>query len=225
MSLQIMPVMGHPLWPLFDLRIRVADLELRLPTDDDLVELAAVAKAGIHSADEMPFAVPWTDAPSPQFERGFVQYHWSTRASWQPSNWTLEFGVAKRGSLVGTQGVGARDFATLRTVNTGSWLGQAFQRQGIGRLMRQAVLGLAFDHLGAEVAMSSAFLDNVASSRVSEAIGYERNGVDLVAPRGSPREMRRYRLTKERWHARPRPEIRIDGLEACLDLLGVATPD
>jgi RimJ/RimL family protein N-acetyltransferase len=213
--------MGHPLWPLFDVRVRVEDLELRVPTDDDLVQLAAIARSGIHPADEMPFAVPWTDAPSPLFERGFVQYHWSTRASWRPSDWNLELAVAKAGRLVGIQGMGARDFAVLRTVNTGSWLGREFQRQGIGRLMRQAILGLAFDRLGAEIAASGAFRDNIASSRVSAAIGYEPNGIDRVAPRGSARDMQRYRLAREQWRARPRPEIAVEGLDGCLDLFGV----
>jgi RimJ/RimL family protein N-acetyltransferase len=217
--------MGHPLWPLFDLRVRVGDLELRVPTDDDLVELAAVARAGIHPAEEMPFAVPWTDAPSPQLERGFIQYHWSTRAGWQPTNWTLELAVARQGQLVGIQGMSARDFAVLRTVGTGSWLGQVFQRQGIGRLMRQAILGLAFDHLGAEVATSGAFLDNVASARVSELVGYQPNGVDRVAPRGTSRDMQRYRLTKEQWRARRRPGVSVEGLEGCLDLFGVPATD
>jgi RimJ/RimL family protein N-acetyltransferase len=215
--------MGHPLWPLFDLRVRVSDLELRLPTDDDLVELAAVARAGIHPPEEMPFAIPWTDPPSPQFEQGFVQYHWGTRSSWQPTSWTLELAVARGGRLVGIQGMSARDFAVLRTVATGSWLGQAFQRQGIGRFMRQAILGLAFDHLGAEVATSGAFLENAASARVSEVIGYEPNGIDRVAPRGTSRDMQRFRLTAEQWHARPRPEVSVEGLEGCLDLFGVRT--
>ncbi len=42
---------AHPLRPLFDLRLRTANLELRLPTDDDLVDLFAVAKAGVHPPD------------------------------------------------------------------------------------------------------------------------------------------------------------------------------
>jgi RimJ/RimL family protein N-acetyltransferase len=210
------------LWPLFDLRVHVADLELRVPTDDDLVELVRIARAGIHPDDEMPFSVPWTDPPSPAFERGFAQYHWNTRASWQPTNWTLELAVARGGTLVGIQGMSARDFAVLRTVNTGSWLGRAFQRQGIGRLMRQAILGLAFDHLGAEIALSGAFIDNVASLRVSEAVGYERNGLDRTAPRGSARDMQRYRMTREQWRSRPRPDISVDGIEDCLELFGAA---
>jgi len=213
--------MGHPLWPLFDLRLRVEDFELRPPTDDDLVELLAVAKSGIHPPEEMPFAVPWTDPPSPQFERNFAPYYWAMRATWSPTSWELPFAVAWNAEIVGIQSLGAKDFAVLRTVGTGSWLGQAFQGQGIGRLMRQAVLALAFDHLGAEVATSAAFLDNPASSRVSESIGYEPNGTDRLAPRGIAREMRRYRLTLEGWRARPRPEVRVEGVEGCLELFGV----
>jgi hypothetical protein len=34
---------AHP-WPLFDLRLRTPCLELRLPTDDDLLELMRVAR-------------------------------------------------------------------------------------------------------------------------------------------------------------------------------------
>ena len=212
--------MGHPLWPLFDLRVRTGDLELRLPADDDLVELAQIAKAGIHPPDETPFAVPWTDVPSPQFERSFLQFHWSSRAAWKPSDWTLDLAVSRAGRLVGMQGIAAKDFAVLRTVNTGSWLGQAFQRQGIGRQMREAILALGFDHLGAEVAESGAFLDNVASSRVSEALGYEPNGFARLAPRGTVRELRRYRLTVEGWRSRPRAHVEVDGLEGCMELFG-----
>ena len=39
---------GHP-WPLFDLRLRTPRLELRLPTDDDLLELVGIVDR-IHGA-------------------------------------------------------------------------------------------------------------------------------------------------------------------------------
>jgi hypothetical protein len=61
---------GHP-WALFDLRIWSERLELRLPTDDELVELCWLARSGIHDPAEMPFGAAWTDQPSPQFERSF----------------------------------------------------------------------------------------------------------------------------------------------------------
>ena len=77
---------------------------------------------------------------------------------------------------IGIQELRATGFPTLRTVETGSWLGRAFQGQGIGTEMRAAVLALAFDGLGAEVASSGAMDGNAASRRVSEKLGYEPNG-------------------------------------------------
>jgi hypothetical protein len=59
-------------WPLFELRIRSEHLLLRLPTDDDLIALLQLAKAGIHPPDEMPFGVAWSLLPSREFERGFL---------------------------------------------------------------------------------------------------------------------------------------------------------
>ena len=56
-----------------------------LPTDDDLLDLIAVAKAGIHPPDEMPFGVAWSTIPSPAFERSFLQYHWGHRRSGRPT--------------------------------------------------------------------------------------------------------------------------------------------
>ena len=210
------------MWPLFDLRLRTGDLELRLPTDDDLVELIGVAKAGIHSADEMPFAVPWTDVPSPAFERRAYQFHVGQRASWRPEAWSLPLGVWVEGEAAGMQDISAEGFAVHRTVNTGSWLGQPFQGRGIGRQMRQAVLALAFDHLGAVVAESAAMLTTPASKRVSLAIGYEPNGWTTLAPRGQPVDTERFRLTLEAWRARPRPPVEVTGLDGCLELFGAS---
>jgi RimJ/RimL family protein N-acetyltransferase len=87
--------------------------------------------------------------------------------------------------------------------------------------MRQAVLALAFDHLGAEVAESEAFLDNPASNRVSLALGYEPNGFGRLAPRGVARETQRFRLTADGWRSRPRPPVTVDGLDGCLGLFGL----
>ena len=45
--------------------------------------------------------------------------------------------MVRDGVVVGTQGIGGRDFAVLREVHTGSWLGRRYQGQGIGTQMRQ----------------------------------------------------------------------------------------
>jgi len=213
--------MAHPLWPLFDLSIRSARLELRLPTDVELAELAAVARAGIHPPDEMPFAAAWSTLPSPRFERNFAAHHWAMRGSWSPDEWTLNLGTFLDGRAIGSQGIGARRFGTFRTVHTGSWLGQPFQGQGYGKEMRAAVLAFAFDHLGAVLARSDAFLTNPRSAAISRSLGYVEDGLDEAAPEGTPVTTQRFRMTAEMWRARPRDQIEVTGLDACRDLFGL----
>ena len=207
-------------WPLFGLRIRSEHLLLRLPTDDDMPAFIDLAKAGIHPPDEMPFGVAWSVVPSPEFERGFVQHHWLMRATWTPEAWTLNLMVEMDGRAIGTQTLAAKDFSIHRTVDTGSWLGRAYQGQGFGKEMRSAVLSLAFDGLGARAAESSAFLDNLASSGVSRALGYADNGRGALAPQDVSRETQKFRMTVDDWRSRPRPPVEIDGLEACQELFG-----
>jgi RimJ/RimL family protein N-acetyltransferase len=212
--------MAHPLWPLFDLRLRVAPVELRLPTDDELVALAAIARRGMHPPDEMPFGVAWSTVPSPAFERSFVQHHWAARASWAADHWELHLAAFLDGAPVGAQSLLARDFVHVRRVATGSWLGLPFQARGLGKAMRTAVLALAFDHLDAQVAESEAFLDNERSAGVSRSLGYRENGFGQLAPEGIARETRRFRMTRQDWLARPRPDVEVEGLERCLELFG-----
>lgn len=138
-------------WPLFGLRLRIGDIELRLPTDEELAALAEVAAAGIHPPEEMPFAAPWTRRRPPEFQREFVRHHWRARANWEADDWSLLLGtfLLRDGEPLGSQELGATAFAVRRSVSTGSWLGQRFHGQGIGTAMRTAVLALAFDGLGA----------------------------------------------------------------------------
>lgn len=219
----MMPGVTHPLWPLLDLRLSTGDLVLRIPDEAELPAFSAVAGQGIHPPDEMPFGIAWTDVPSPQRERDSYQWWMSARANWKVEEWALTLGVWVDGRPAGFQDLVGHDFAKLKTVRTGSWLGLSFQGRGIGKLMRQAVLALAFDHLGAEIAESEAFTDNPASNRVSLAVGYQPNGFGRLAPRGTPRETQRFRMTLEDWHARPRPQVTVEGLDPCLELFGLAS--
>lgn len=217
--------MTHPLWPLFDLRLRTQRLELRLPTDDELVALVAVAREGIHDPDEMPFASPWSKKPRPRFEREMAQWHWLQRATWTPDRWNLMLAIFRDGVPIGAQDVGAADFAHLRLVLTGSWLGRAHQGRGYGTEMRAAVLGFAFDHLGAEVAETEAYLDNGRSAGVSRSLGYEPNGIGRHAPEGVARDTQRFRMTAVEWRSRERPPLDVAGLDGCRDLFGLAATE
>jgi RimJ/RimL family protein N-acetyltransferase len=217
--------MAHPLRPLFDLEVRTPRLVLRVPTDDDFLSLLAAVRAGIHDPAEMPFARPWTDTPEPQRTWSTVGYLWRARADVAPAHWDLPLAVFAGGELVGVQALHAREFPVLREVVTGSWLTRSAQGRGIGTEMRSAAVHLAFAGLGAQVVRSAAFADNEASIRVSEKVGYEPDGTERKAPRGVPRLVLRFCLTRERWASLPRPPVEVRGLEGCLGLLGLGGPE
>jgi len=206
---------------LYGLELRTPRLVLRLGTREELVELAAVAEAGIHPPDEMPFLVPWTDrVGEPGFLDMFLEHHEGHLRDWSPDEWALNLLVMAEGRLAGSQSLTATAFAANRRVATGSWLGQSFQRRGFGTEMRRAVLELAFRGLGAESAESGAMIGNVASQRVSAKIGYRVVGEETRAPRREPVRELVYRLDWAEWPGAP--EVEIHGLEPCLELFGAA---
>jgi len=223
-------------WPVAGLRVQInagvaarsaGTLELRLPDDNDLAALAALAESGVHDPAVQPFAVPWTDAEPAIRARSVVQYHWRCLGGWSPDDWTLNMVVVRDGVVVGSQGISAKDFGIVREVGTGSWLGRQHQGKGSGTVMRAAVLALAFEGLGAEYARSEAFTDNPASLGVSRKLGYTADGVDLLAIRGRAVESRRLRIARAAWVAAGGAsglgigDVTIDGLEPCLPLFGI----
>jgi RimJ/RimL family protein N-acetyltransferase len=208
-------------WPLANLRLQTPGLELRWPSPEDLGALAELAALGVHDPEVQPFIVAWTDASPDERARSTMQYHWSRWGSWQPSDWTLELVVIRDGVVVGSQGVRGRDFAVLRTVSTGSWLGRHYQGQGIGTQMRAAVLHLAFEGLRARHAVSAAFEDNAASLGVSRKLGYRDDGTEWHAVRGRPAVVRRLRLTRADWLAARTVPVQVHGLQPCLPHFGL----
>ncbi len=206
-------------WPLRGLVLRTPRLELRPDDDAALLELAALADAGVHPEDEMPFLVPWTR--SADRGRMVLQYQWRCRAELASEKWTVNFVVRADGVVVGTQGLSARSFDVLREVETGSWLGQAHQGNGYGTEMRTAVLALAFDHLGARTARSAAFLDNARSHGVSRRLGYRTDGTELRVREGACTTDVRLLLDPADF-VRPDWKLQVEGLEPCLELLGAA---
>ena len=208
-------------WPLFGLRIETPRLSLRYPTDDDLDALNAVASQGIHDPAVMPFEIPWTDDPAEVRPRNSLQFWWALRANWKPNRWVLNLVVQERETVVGVQDLVAAEFDVTRQVATGSWLGTPYQRRGVGTEMRAAVLHLAFMGLGAERATSVAFDDNVASLKVSRALGYVENGDEIKAVRGRSRRAIRFILERQVWEKTRRHDIQIHGLAPCLPMFGL----
>ena len=128
--------------------------------------------------EQAGFMGPWTQIPSPEFERSFMQYHWAQRANWSPERWSLDLGIYPAGhdAPVGAMSMLAGDFARMRSAETGSWLLPEWRGQGLGREAREAMLHLLFEGLGAREARSSAHPDNAPSNAVSRALGYRADG-------------------------------------------------
>lgn len=208
------------MWPLFGLAVRTPRLELRYPTDADLVDLAALT-GDIHDPGFLPFNQPWSLAPDEERERGTLQFHWRNRAELTPSDWQVPLVVVVDGVVVGTQELLAKGFAVRRTVTSGSWLHRPRQGQGLGREMREAVLHLAFAGLGAVRAETEAFEGNESSLGVTRALGYRPNG-DFLHDGGElgARPGQRFVLDRATWEPRRRADIELVGVDACRPLLG-----
>ncbi len=213
------------LWPIFNLTLRTERLVLRPPLDDELAELAAVARRGVHEPGVRPFGNLWTERPEEVWDSGFVQYFWAQRANWRPDAWDLPFAVFLDGRPVGVQQLRGLSFRILRDIGTGSWLSRELQGKGIGTEMRAAVLSFAFSYLGAELAHSGAYFTQQGSIGVSRKLGYKENGVrrDRVADESSDAIL--FRLTREDWLAQRRPVVTVEGLRPCLPLLGLTEDD
>ncbi|TDD69436.1 N-acetyltransferase [Jiangella aurantiaca] len=207
-------------FPVMGLRLRSPRLELRLPTHDELAELAELAVDGIHEPDMMPFGTPWTELPPEELARRVIQRQWKTLSEIKPESWALNLVVFMDGKPVGVQEIEADDFAIQREVRSESWLGLRHQGQGIGTEMRAAMLHLAFAGLRAEEAVSVAYTHNHASLRVSRKLGYAENGIGRGISKGKLAFEQRFRLTRQAWEDHRSVNATIEGLEPCLSLLG-----
>jgi RimJ/RimL family protein N-acetyltransferase len=214
--------MMHPYWPVFDLRLRTADLELRPMTEADLTQLA----------DELPDdleqdpASTRYDVADPRVGRGIIvhQGYWKYYGSWRPEAWRLNFVVRQAGQLIGVQELEGNDFLTLRIVDTSSYLVAAARGRGLGKRMRAAVLALAFGPLAAEVAITSAWHDNGASLGVSRALGYQPNGESRMEREGGlgVDVLIHLMLKREAWLASGHgDDVEIDGFDSCRPLFGL----
>ena len=209
------------LWPLFGLTVRTHHLELRLPRDQELAELAGTAGRGVHHPGERPFLTPWT-AGGPQDRARFVlQEHWRQLGAWSASAWRLGLGVFLDEQPLGIVTLRARDFPVVREVTTASWLGLEHQGSGYGTEARAALLALAFDHLGADAALTEVFQDNHSSQGVSRKLGYEPDGISRDARGDEVLVSDRLRLTRQKWQSQGHTHVTVTGYAACRGLFGL----
>ena len=217
--------MTHPVWPLFDLRVRTPRLELRYIDDEMAAELALLATQGIHDPEFMPFAMPWSTEPSPTLERNTMQFYWRCRAELSPTSWNINLATIVGGKVVGTTALIATDFPILRQFETGSWLGRAYQGQGIGKEMRVATLHLGFLGLAGDTATTSAWEDNGPSLGVTNKLGYSLAGTRRNVRQARASTMHHFEMSRADFVVRlQRDDIELHGVDDCLNLLGLDTP-
>ncbi|YCH09856.1 GNAT family N-acetyltransferase [Arthrobacter sp. alpha11c] len=200
------------IWPPFGLTLTTPRLTLRPVLDADIPAAVAAARSGVHEPGKSPFSTPWTELPDDELAPNMAQWYWRCRAGFTPESWTLLLGVWHNEDLLGVQDIGAKNFNTLKTVSTGSWLKQAAQGQGFGKEMRAAVVSYAFDYLEAEVAESEAATWNKQSLGVSLSLGYELNGLVRDGWGDKVEEVQRVRLTPETFN-RPNWTLKVQGHE------------
>ncbi|MGV9386224.1 GNAT family N-acetyltransferase [Nonomuraea sp. NPDC003707] len=210
------------LWPLFGLRVRTTRLELAVADTPDLLRLAQ-ASGDIQPADEPRYQKAYLYEPSPGRERHLLQRHWRALAHWRPESWDLHLAIRVGGVAIGVQNMWASDFATVRVVETGSWITRSHQGQGYGTESRTAVLELAFARLGALEAHTSYVDGNLASQAVSRKLGYTSNGRRAYDRDGVRTVEHCMLLEATAWELRRAPGLSVEGLTpACLELFGAA---
>jgi RimJ/RimL family protein N-acetyltransferase len=163
-------------YPQFGLRVAHRDLALVPPGDGELRALAAVVgtPGGIVTADEAHY-VTWPTG-TPDAAAAFLDFHRRLRVAPTPERWLVPFAVLDGGRAVGVVVLESAAWPAQRTVGTRAWLARSHQGRGLGRRARLMLLEVAFAHLEARAAVTTAAEDNHASRRITERLGYRETG-------------------------------------------------
>jgi len=206
-------------WPFFDLRLACGDVVLRGANDADLDPLLALLPDDLEHDPRSERFAGLDDASDRR--RLAAAGIWKHRGTWSPTSWCLDLAVEVHGAVVGVQALEGDDFPLLRTVDSYSWLTPGVRGRGLATAMRTGVLALAFDHLGAVSAISSATMDNAPSLAVSRRLGYADNGVSVIRTAAGAEQLQHLRLTRDRWVADAHA-VTVSGIDACLPWFGLS---
>lgn len=139
--------------------------------------------------------------------------NWDARSA---ESWHLMWGVHRNGSLIGVHILEAGHFLEPRRVDSSSWLVHESRGLGVGTSMRVAMLGLAFDHLGALAVVTSWKAGNLASLGALRKVGLLENGVRTSRSPSGAFQLQHLRMTRERWLVNDwRGQVQVVGLNAC----------
>jgi RimJ/RimL family protein N-acetyltransferase len=205
------------IWPVRGLRLRTADLDLRPLTEADLPRLCAIFPADV---DLDPAATRYAALDDDANRRVVLaQAYWRQLGMWSPHDWALPFAVRHGGELIGTQTLEGPDWTVERVVDSSSWLVRGARGRGLGRQMRAAILELAFAHLGARAAITSAVVTNAGSLGVSRSLGYVDTHRSVL--NHSSETLQHLRLEADAWAASGHGSgVQVEGVPAALPFFG-----
>lgn len=206
------------IWPLHGIRLTTPDLELRPASEADLPALFDILPDDL-GVD--PSATRYAGIDEPANRRAILsQSYWRAMGLWSPHDWVLPFVVRRDGEVIGMQALEGPDYGAERTVDSWSWLAASSRGTGLGKQMRAAVLELAFSHLGARSAVSSAVVTNAGSLGVSRALGYVDTHRSVL--NHSNETLQHLRLEAQAWAASGHGSaVRVGGVGATLPFFGL----
>jgi len=111
---------------------------------------------------------PYTEADA----RGFVERMAAARA--RGESWSFAIVRKKDYRLIGCCGVHLKEGA----YEVGYWLGKPFWNRGLTTEAARRLLAFAFDELQVESVWAGWFIDNPASGRVLEKLGFKPDGAE-----------------------------------------------
>lgn len=207
------------LYPQFGVRVAHSGLVLDAPTDVELLELAGIVAepGGIVEPGREQELLGWPEATGDAAARRFLERAWRLREVPTIARWRVPLAVVDGGRAVGQVILAHEHDDPAGTVRTSSWLARAEQGRGLGRRVRLLLLELAFAHLGAVRAVSSAAEGNAASRRVSRRCGYrethrEAGGDGVVEVYAA--------VTPGAWRRRRLDDVVVDGVGPLLAAIG-----
>jgi len=207
------------LWPVHGLRLRTSDVELRAMTEADLDVVCRALPADVELD---PAATRYAGLDERATRSAIVaQGYWRAFGTWSPQSWALPFVVRDGdGPVLGVQWLEGPEFASDHVVDSSSWLVREARGSGLGKQMRTAVLELAFGHLDAVAAVSSAVLANAASLGVSRSLGYLDAHRSVLEHSGET--LQHLRLERSAWVESGRGRVvSVSGLEGALPFFGL----
>src|SRR3954447_7341281 len=123
-------------WSLHGIRLRTADLDLRVMTEADLPTLWSLLPDDL---EMNPHATTYAGLDDRANRRAVLaQGYWRALGMWSPDDWALPFVVRSGGHLetvLGVQWLEGPDWRSDRTVDSSSWLVSRARGKGLGKQM------------------------------------------------------------------------------------------